>query len=63
VVAARDTIVSLPETGLGLIPGAGGTVSLTRRIGRHRVALLALSGAAIDADKASAWRLVDAVET
>ena len=37
VVATPDTLCSLPEIGLGLIPGAGGTVSLTRRIGRQRV--------------------------
>ncbi len=62
VVAAPDTTLSLPETGLGLIPGAGGTVSLTRRAGRHRVALLALSGAAIDAATAAMWGLVDSIE-
>ena len=38
VVARPDTLISLPEIGLGLIPGAGGTVSLPRRIGRHRTA-------------------------
>jgi enoyl-CoA hydratase/carnithine racemase len=53
----------LPEIGLGLIPGAGGTVSLTRRIGRHRVALLALSGSAVDAATAHSWGLVDEVLT
>ncbi len=35
VVADRSTRISLPEVRLGLIPGAGGTVSLPRRIGRH----------------------------
>ncbi len=30
VVAANDTQISLPEIGLGLVPGAGGTVSLPR---------------------------------
>src|SRR5207302_4153330 len=33
VVAAPDTVLGLPEVGLGLVPGAGGTVSLPRRIG------------------------------
>jgi Enoyl-CoA hydratase/isomerase len=59
VIAAKDTRFSLPEIGLGLIPGAGGTVSLTRRIGRHRVALLALSGSPIDVATAHSWGLVD----
>jgi hypothetical protein len=62
VIAAADTRFSLPEIGLGLIPGAGGTVSLTRRIGRHRVALLALSGTTIDAATAQAWGLVDGLD-
>jgi Enoyl-CoA hydratase/isomerase len=43
VRAAPDTRIALPEIGLGLIPGAGGTVSLSRRIGRQRTAALALS--------------------
>jgi hypothetical protein len=40
---------------------AGGTASITRRVGRHRMALLALSGARIDAATALAWGLVDAI--
>ena len=62
VVARTDTVISLPEVGLGLIPGAGGTVSLPRRIGRHRTAELALSGRPIDAATARRWGLVDVVE-
>jgi enoyl-CoA hydratase/carnithine racemase len=62
VVAFPDTLISLPEVGLGLIPGAGGTVSLPRRIGRHRTAELALAGSPIDAATAQQWGLVDAVE-
>ena len=61
VVARSDFSASLPEVGLGLIPGAGGTASITRRVGRHRMALLALSGARIDSATALAWGLVDAV--
>jgi len=41
------------------IPGAGGTVSLTRRIGRQRTAALALTGRTIDASTALDWDLVD----
>ena len=44
VVAAPDTQIALPEIGLGLVPGAGGTVSLPRRIGRLRHGLLGLLG-------------------
>ncbi len=38
-----DATIGLPELALGLIPGAGGTVSITRRIGRWRTAYLVLS--------------------
>lgn len=61
VVAAEDTTIRLPEVGLGLVPGAGGTVSLPRRIGRHRTALLGLTGRTLDAPTALAWGLVDEV--
>ncbi len=61
VVARADFSAALPEVGLGLIPGAGGTASVTRRIGRHRMALLALCGASIDAATALRWGLVDEV--
>lgn len=61
VRAHPGTNLALPEVGLGLVPGAGGTVSLTRRAGRHRVALLALSGARISAETALDWGLVDEV--
>ena len=59
VLAEADTQIALPEIGLGLIPGAGGTVSLPRRIGRLRTAWLAFSGSTIDAATARAWGLVD----
>ena len=60
-VAARDdSVFGLPELSLGLLPGAGGTVSVTRRIGRWRTAYLVLSGRTVGADTALAWGLVDA---
>jgi enoyl-CoA hydratase/carnithine racemase len=60
-VAARDdSVFGLPELSLGLIPGAGGTVSVTRRIGRWRTAYLVLSGNPVGAATALAWGLVDA---
>ncbi len=61
VVASADARIALPEIGLGLVPGAGGTVSLPLRIGRHRTAWLGLSGLTIDAETALRWGLVDAV--
>jgi enoyl-CoA hydratase/carnithine racemase len=61
VVATADTRIGLPEVAMGLIPGAGGTVSLPARIGRHRTAWLALTGRTLDAPTAHAWGLVDAL--
>lgn len=60
VLCRPDAVFGLPELSLGLIPGAGGTVSVTRRIGRWRTAYLVLSGQTIDADIALAWGLVEA---
>jgi enoyl-CoA hydratase/carnithine racemase len=61
VLAAEGTFFRLPEVSMGLIPGAGGTATITRRIGRHRTAYMALSGADIDLATALAWGLVDAL--
>lgn len=59
VSARDDAVFGLPELALGLLPGAGGTVSVTRRIGRWRTAYLVLTGRTVDAETATAWRLVD----
>ena len=59
LLAAEDAFFELPEVGMGLVPGAGGTVSLPRRIGRQRTAWMALSGLRVDAPTALAWGLVD----
>lgn len=59
VIAAPETFFLLPEIEMGLVPGAGGTVSITHRIGRWRTAWLVLSGQRIDADTALRWGLVD----
>lgn len=59
VSARPDTVIRLPELAMGLVPGAGGTVSITRRVGRWRTAYLALGGAPLDAATALSWGLVD----
>jgi enoyl-CoA hydratase/carnithine racemase len=61
IEARDDSVFGLPELTLGLIPGAGGTVSITRRIGRWRTAYLVLSGRTVGADTALSWGLVDAI--
>jgi hypothetical protein len=60
VAAREDAWFQLPELAMGLIPGAGGTVSLPRRIGRWRTAYLALSGHTVEVTTALRWGLVDA---
>jgi enoyl-CoA hydratase/carnithine racemase len=62
VVSRPDAVFGLPELSLGLIPGAGGTVSVTRRIGRWRTAYLVLSGQMLGPATAVRWGLVDAVD-
>lgn len=62
VRAARDAFFQLPEIRFGLIPGAGGCISIPRRIGRQRTAFLGLSGERIDAWTALSWGLVDAID-
>jgi len=57
-IAAPRTLFQLPELSMGLIPGAGGTVSVPRAIGRHRTAWMVLSGQRISAATALEWGLV-----
>ncbi|MEX1217200.1 MAG: enoyl-CoA hydratase/isomerase family protein [Acidimicrobiales bacterium] len=62
VVAHSETTFLLPEISMGLVPGAGGTSSIPRRIGRHRCAYFALCGSPIDAPTALNWGLIDAID-
>jgi len=62
IVAEPGTFFVLPEVNMGLVPGAGGTVSVTRRIGRWRTAWMVLTGDRVDADTALAWGLVDEID-
>jgi Enoyl-CoA hydratase/isomerase len=59
--ALKSAWFQLPELRMGLIPGAGGTVSISRAIGRHRTAWMVLSGKRISAQQALAWGLISAV--
>lgn len=47
IVCAHDARFALPETGLGLIPGVGGTQTLPRAIGQGRAAAMLLAGETI----------------
>lgn len=61
VVSTEDATFALPEVQFGLVPGAGGTVSIPRRIGRHRFNWLAITGNRISAETALDWGLVDSI--
>ena len=62
VAAHPDTTFRLPEVAMGLVPGAGGTVSIARRIGRQRLCYFALTNTEIDATTALNWGLIDRIE-
>lgn len=59
VRASDDVVVALPELAMGLVPGAGGSVGITGRIGRWRTAWLHLTGERIGAETALDWGLID----
>ncbi|MFT5692188.1 MAG: enoyl-CoA hydratase [Oceanicoccus sp.] len=61
VFAKKDSFFQLPEVAMGLVPGAGGTVSISRRIGRLRTAFMAISNQRVDAEKALEWGLIDRI--
>lgn len=62
VVASPTAFFQLPELRMGLIPGAGGCVSISRRIGRQRMADWVLRGKRVRAPQALSWGLIDAIE-
>lgn len=61
VLAADDVRLALPETGIGMIPGVGGTQTLPRRAGTARALALVLTGGVVDAGAACAAGIVNQV--
>ena len=59
VTATERARFRLPELSMGLIPGAGGTVSIPARIGRQRTLAWLLTDTEIDAHEARRWGLID----
>ncbi len=55
IVVAENSKFGVPEINLGAIPGSGGSVRITRRIGIGRASELFLLGDMIDAQQALAW--------
>jgi len=58
LLAADDAQFGLPETGLGIIPGLGGTQTLPRRLGVQRAKWLIFTGERISAAEALRLGLV-----
>ena len=59
IIASATATFGLPEVGLGLIPGEGGTQLLPRRIGLNKAADLVLTGRRVDAEEAQQLGLAD----
>lgn len=60
-IAGGNAVFGLPEVGLGLIPGYGGTQRLSRLVGRAKALEMILTGKQIDAEQAQQIGLVNAV--
>jgi enoyl-CoA hydratase len=61
IYASQKAKLGLPETGLGLYPGFGGTQRLARVIGSARAKELIMSARLISADEAADWGIVNKV--
>ena len=59
IVASEDAIFGLPEVGLGLVPGGGGTQLLSRRVGLNRALDLIVTGRRVAAAEAVDLGLAD----
>lgn len=61
IYAASTARFALPETRLGIIPGAGGTQTVARAIGERRTKELIFSAEPFSVESAAAWGLVNSI--
>ena len=60
-IASEDTQFGMPETGLGIIPAAGGTQTLSRVIGKAKAMEMLVMGRWVNAEEALHLKLVNQV--
>ncbi len=61
IVCEEGTRLALPEVKLGVYPGSGGTVRVTRRIGEGRAKEMIFLGEPISAETGLAWGLINRI--
>jgi enoyl-CoA hydratase/carnithine racemase len=61
VVAEAGSQVALPEIKLGVFPGSGGTIRVTRRVGEARAKEMMFFGDPLPVETALAWGIINRV--
>ena len=60
-IVTKNSLLSLPEMKIGMIPGSGGSVRLARMIGLSRVKDMIMRGKRISGEEAFKWGLASEV--
>lgn len=61
IIAAKSSVLGLPEVHLGLIPGGGGTQRLLQKVGMNRLREILLLGQSYDAMRMYEWGVVNTI--
>lgn len=61
LIAEAGGRIALPEIRLGVFPGSGGTVRMTRRIGESRAKMMMFTGDPVAVEEAQQWGLINQV--
>jgi len=61
LIAEQGGKIALPEIKLGVFPGSGGTVRMTRRIGESRAKKMMLTGEPVTVEEAHQWGLINEI--